>query len=193
VDDHFYNEAKDAIDRVVGFYSRRYFSTDPSDLTQEAWAAVVDAEPRYDPDLCDVRGYCYSVAKYALQPFVLASVSQLSAPRRERGELFALQHVAAHEESAQRLCGQDSDTGGELDRRRWGREVAQRLAAVFNAIDGGDIAESCIVEERKASEVAAAFGVPVATVYDVTRKARRAVANDCELFRLWRRDDRNEN
>ena len=196
MDSQFFAAAESAIDQVATHYSLAYGLPDASDLRQEAWVAVVDAEPRYKPELGGIRGYCYKVAEYAVRPHVMRNVSIVSAPRRERGNLFALRYTNSYcerIEETHELFARDTDTGKEIDKASWAHEVAQRLAEVFNAIDGAGIAESCIVAERKASEVAAAFGVPVATVYDVTRKARRAVAKDRELFRLWRRDDRNEN
>ena len=182
--------AQSAITQLVKFYSSKYWWADSSDLAQEAWAACVNAAPGFKPELGDMHGYFYSVAKYAVTPFVMKQRAIVSSSRAERGELFKVR-LGGFDEACEELEAASPDL--EIDRLRWRAAIRNRLAKIFASMEGGEMAEACIVEDKQAQTVAAAFGVPVSAVYSATRKAKRAVANDRALFDLWRRDERNEN
>ena len=193
LDANEYEVANGAIRDAVGLFRKRYPWADAEDMKQEAWVEVVRTagKNQFDPARGDLRAYFYSIAKYALLPFVWRQRAVLSASRSELAKLFEVK--VASLDLLYEMSADVPDPATEIDAAGWLGDVRDRLAKIFSGIDGGDIAEACIVHDQKAHTVAAAFGVPVADVYSVTRKARRAVSRDCELFSLWRRDERNEN
>lgn len=188
-----YAAAESAIADVVGWYSRKYFWADPSDLEQEAWVACLRASKTFKPELGEARGYFYTAAKLALRPFVWRQRSLLSASSHDLSSLFGAMTCSLDGEKVPELVQQDGCPDAALDQARWKLAIRQRLAAVLDKIDGGKLARALLVEDQKAKAIAIAFDVPVATVYAASRRAKKAVEADCELFQLWRRDERNEN
>lgn len=165
-----------SVKSVVSSYAARYPWLERQEMVQEAVVAVLEEDPRWRPGAAP-RGTSYAA---------LAVGHQLS--RFVAGRLSPVQAFGGkfHKATGARSCSLDELHGMTQDRAANSCiDAARVIAEVRRVMDGVSLAaRKVLLHEEKPAVVAQELNLPVALVYDETRRARQMLKANRRLQRL---------
>ncbi len=173
------------INRVARAYARRCWWADEKELRNVGWEAVLTAEEKktYDPAVgVPYDKYMKRVAVLSMREALWRASAPVSAPKGHADRLRGVHHGSLD------LAAREADATPWSDQlvadRRWRIKARNYL---LRAVLGDDLASlglRCLLSEEKPQDFADRFGIDVAKVYRARARAKEAIFNSLELYRL---------
>lgn len=177
------------LSRVASQVARSFRRTHPwleeADLASEAWVAMLEALPSF-PGEGELAAYLYrsavrGVKLLAWRLSVAANVPSRSATSQTVARLRA---ASIGEEPLAQLAGEAVQADEALDTAQRGAALAQVVAEHLAAGRHGEAVRAVLTGEAKSAEVAEREGVPVAVIYEATKRAKLRIAADPRVKEL---------
>ena len=168
--------------RAANHYARRCWWASVEDLVQEAATAILKAQTTFDPERgTPFKAYALRAAQYALQPYIWAESSPVSASfgAKLSGALTGLHRAG---ELDAETPDERPDANTSLTTERW----TQAVQSLVRSVDPTGLAREVLLYENKSADVAATYGVDVHDVYVATAKARDALKRSVTARQLYK-------
>lgn len=159
---------------------------DPSDLEQEAWAAMLAKIDAYDAVSGSLVAFLYPVALIAAKRLAIRLGAVASVPRRvgSTGEVARQRASSIDETEAAGLSDLAPTPDEALASKEEGALLAAVVAEYLAAGREGDAIRAVLTGELKSKEAAARHAVQVAWLYQATHATKRAIRADKRLSEL---------
>lgn len=185
--------------RAARAYAAKCWWAEVEDLEQCAFVATTRAMETFDPKVgVPLDAYLYRAAVLAIKPYLLAQSAPVSAPRHRRDELKGLTRVSdsfmlndgeGGQYTLDRPTGVLTDDKEEpdviLSRESLVSAVRERLRTLLTDAKHTEIALPVLLDAENSHDVAHREGVDVRTIYLATLRAKRRIAGDPAMWRLW--------
>jgi DNA-directed RNA polymerase specialized sigma24 family protein len=184
--------------RAAKAYKRRCWWASYEDLVQSAFVATTKAETTFDPNVgVPLDAYLFRAAVYALKPVLLKDSSPVSARRCEQHMLKLMMRVDLRNPEGDIMPADDTladqpaseaESNPEvlLPRVGWKARVRERLTEILTDTKHTERVLPVLLDEADSCEVAREHDVPVREIYLAAQRARRRIAADLNLWKLWR-------
>lgn len=173
--------------QAVSAVCRRARWIDPAEVTQEVWAAMLDALPGFQADHgAPLGAYLYRAALRAGRSLVWSLGAPAHVPFVARSKRSAAEACSSRVDAAT-LAFQPSDepTAEEVTERA---ERASKLAAIvarkLAKNQNGEAIRAVLFGELEPAEAADAYGLDVRQLYWATANARRMIRADRRVKEL---------
>lgn len=183
-------EQSAVLSRVATQVARSYHRTHPwisvEEIQSEAWVAMLEALPKFNPDAGDMGGYLYRCAsreakKLCWRLSVAANVPERSATPKL---VSTLRQATTGEVALMAVAAEDERADERLNSLRSREALAQIVAEYLAAGQEGEAVRAVLYGEAKSAEAAATYNVPLQTIYQTTFRVRRALAADPRVQEL---------
>jgi hypothetical protein len=170
---------------VAGRMARRNRWVERRDLQQEALQDMTRALQLYNPEVGPLEPYLWRTARIAAQDLLMRTCTPLSARSTEYPALWRL--VILPEEDAFDVPEEAPPADVLVGEAEWYAEVRTHLDAALGGMgEDAALARAVLLMGGKSEDVATLYGVPRARVYRATGMAKQRIAQDLDLWRLWK-------
>jgi len=187
--------------RAARAYAAKCWWASYEDLVQEAFIATIKAARTFDPEHgAPIDAYLYRAAVLTLQPVLLRASAPVSAPRRKLDQLRGVTQ-ATHPAGPLHFVSEGGQPGLApevlalrapdncevlVDLHMWRERVRTRMTELLSDAQHTHITIPILLDGAESYEVAEREGLPLKDVYNATNRARRRLAKDLVLWRLWK-------
>lgn len=164
-------------------FTRTYRWVQTGELEQEAWVAMLEALPTFNPDAGTLDGYLYRVALRAAKHLVWRLSAAANVPRSSAtaARVAANRAVADSEERLVVVAAESGTAEEVLEQAEAAQRTAQVVAEYLAEGREGEIVRAVVVGELSNSEGAALLGIKANALYQRTFYLRRKLAADVRL------------
>lgn len=178
------------LSRVATQVARSYHRTHPwldaADLQNEAWLAMLEALPRYQPEAGDLGGYLYRCAARAAKRLCWRLSVAANVPENGRAPAVVarLRKASVGEDVLATVAVEQDAADVALDKVKRDLVLTQVVAEHLAAGRHGEAVRAVLTGEAKSADVAEAAGIPVTALYEATKLAKRRMAADPRIKEL---------
>jgi RNA polymerase sigma factor (sigma-70 family) len=168
--------------RMAASFSRSAAFVGAAELRQEAWLRMLEAAEVYNGPSDKLGDYLAVSARRALRRMVFrmrvpVTVDGILAYRHGRAdEATALTHSRTDSEALAPVASNVTSPEATVADREAQRRLAQLAAEMLANQREGEAVAAVLWGDLESAEAAAAFDLPVVTVYRATREAKRKLA-----------------
>ena len=164
-------------------YKRRCWWVDVEDLTQEAWPTMLRAKMTFDPSTgVPEQAYLWRAVVIRLKNYVWSLSSPVSANDGEKPNLAGVLHERLHPGMADRAPYGETLT----IQRNFTSLIDSEVRHTIMRLDNGELAADMLISGYTLSEVCQRHNVARGAVLSALAQARKALAGNLYLQRLWR-------
>lgn len=166
------------INKVVCWYAKRVWWADLSDLRQEAWVAVLEAERTYDPARGPRSSYMRRAVWNRLGNYLGAQASPVSGRKKHGKSTKGMRGVSVLEPVIYPTAPEPTTEEVEY----WWAELRELVKVLVRDGYDGHAAARVLLDQEKSAEVAESLNWPVHKVWRASHRARKRIATDVDLL-----------
>ena len=173
-------------ERLVRSYRRQAGGIEASEIRQEAWTAMLAALPAYTGPAESLEGYLYVTARRAVKLMLWRLSVPANVPARSATyeAIRTLRNGRVAEEVLETVPAESVGPEAQVADREARERFAQLVAELLASEREGEAVAAVLWGTMESAQAAEAYSLPVATIYQATREAKRKLARCPRLMEV---------
>ena len=173
-------------ERLVRSYRRQAVGIEAAEIRQEAWTAMLAALPTYNGPSEMLEGYLYVTARRAVKFLVwkMSVPASVSRSHVTYERIRTLRNGRVAEEVLEAVPAESVGPEAQVADREARERFAQLVAELLASEREGEAVAAVLWGTMESAQAAEAYSIPVATIYQATREAKRKLARCPRLMEV---------